>query len=51
MLRDELKSRACREIDNSDEEIIQAVKTILRNPEPGFREIKTSKFSSEKFTE
>lgn len=51
MLRDELKSRACREIENSAEEIIQVVKTILKTPEPGFREIKTSKFVSDKFTE
>lgn len=49
--RDELKSKVCQEIDSSANEIIQAVKTILKTPEPGFREIKTSKFVSEKFTE
>ncbi|HEY33408.1 MAG TPA: amidohydrolase [Dehalococcoidia bacterium] len=49
--RDKLKSKACQEIDNNAEEIIRVVKTILKIPELGFREIKTSKFVSEKFTE
>lgn len=49
--REELKSRVCQEIDSSADEIIQVAKTILNTPEPGFREIKTSRLVSEKFTE
>lgn len=47
----ELKSKVCREIDRTSEEIIGVVKAILRNPEPGFRELKTSRLVAQKFTE
>lgn len=48
---DELKSRVCREIDRRSEEIIGVAETILNNPEPGFREVKTAKTVAQKFTE
>jgi amidohydrolase len=40
----ELKTRVCREIDNRRDEIIDIAQTIQKNPEPGFREKKTSEF-------
>ena len=49
VLRDELKYRACQEIDSNADEIIEVAKTILQTPETGFREIKTSKLVSQKF--
>ena len=49
--KDELKSKVCREIDNRGEEIIGVAQTILGNPEPGFREVKTSSLVAQKFTE
>lgn len=49
--KEELKARVCREIDSRRNDIINVAETILRNPEPGFREVKTAKLVSEKFTE
>ncbi len=49
--REELKAKACREIDARKEEMIGLAKNILENPEPGFREQKTSKAISRKFGE
>ncbi len=49
--REELKARVCQEIDNRKEEIINLAKTILQNPEPGFREVKTARLVSQKFNE
>jgi len=49
--RDELKAAVCREIDNRSAEIISVARTILENPEPGFREVKTSQFIARKFGE
>ncbi len=46
---EELKAKACREIDRRSEEIIGVAETILKNPEPGFREVKTSKIVASKF--
>ena len=48
---EELKSRVCQEIDSNADEIIKVSQTILKTPEPGFREIKTSRLVSEIFTE
>ena len=48
---EELKSRICEEIDRRSEEIIGVAEAILKNPEPGFREVKTSKIVSQKFKE
>ena len=45
---DELKRIAFEEIDSRADEIINISKTILKNPEPGFREINTAKLVSEK---
>ena len=47
--KEELKSRVCQEIDSRGEEIVAVAKTIMENPEPGFREKKTSRLVAEKF--
>jgi amidohydrolase len=49
--REELKAKVCQEIDRRSEEIVNVAKTILENPEPGFKEQKTSKFIARKFGE
>ncbi len=49
--REELKAKVCQEIDRRSEEIVNVARTILENPEPGFREQKTSKFIARKFGE
>ena len=46
--RDELKARVCAAIDSRAEEIVGVSQTILANPEPGFREAKTSELVSTK---
>ncbi|MFH0768964.1 MAG: M20/M25/M40 family metallo-hydrolase, partial [Chloroflexota bacterium] len=46
----ELKAKVCQEIDKGRDEIISIAETILRNPEPGFKEFKTAKLVSEKMT-
>ncbi len=48
---EELKARARAEIDRRGDELIRVAKTILENPEPGFREEKTSRLVAEKFRE
>ena len=49
--REELKLRAFQEIDARADEIVALAKTILDNPEPGFREAKTSHLVAAKFSE
>ncbi len=49
--REELKRRAFEEIDARADEIISLAKTILQNPEPGFRETKTSALVAKKLAE
>jgi amidohydrolase len=49
--RDELKAMVCREIDQRKDEIIKTALAILKNPETGFREIKTSRLVKERFNE
>ena len=49
--KDELKRRAFEEIDARADEIINLTQTILKNPEPGFRESKTSQLVASKFAE
>ena len=49
--KEELKSRVYAEIESHAEEIIRISRTILENPEPGFREVKTSGLVSSKFRE
>ena len=44
----ELKQRVCEAIDQHSAEIIEIGETILRNPETGFKEIKTSRLVAEK---
>ena len=49
--KEELKSAVCREIDRHSDKMIAMAQTILENPEPGFREIKTSRLVAQKFNE
>jgi len=49
--KDELKSKVCQEIDNKSEEIIGVATAVLNSPETGFREVKTSRLVTQKFTE
>ena len=46
---EELKASVTAEIDRRGEELIKIAKTILDNPEPGFREEKTSRLVAEAF--
>ena len=48
---EDLKHKAFQQIDSRSEEIINLSKEILMNPEPGFREVKTSALVSKKFSE
>lgn len=47
--KEELKSKACQEIDRRGEEIIGVAKTIWENPELGFKEMKTSRLIAQEF--
>ena len=47
----ELKRLAFEEIDAKADEIVNLAKSILQNPEPGFRETKTSKLVAGKLAE
>lgn len=49
--REELKRKVFEEIDSHADEIINLSQTILNNPEPGFREVKTSQLVAGKFAE
>ena len=49
--KEDLKRRAFQEIDARSDEIVNLAKTILQNPEPGFRETKTSDLVARKFAE
>ena len=49
--KEELKALVFREIDSRADEIIGLAQTILKNPEPGFKEVKTSRLVSDKFAE
>jgi amidohydrolase len=49
--REELKKRACAAIDRHREELIGVSQQILKNPEPGFSEYKTSQLVADKFDE
>ena len=49
--KEELKQLVFQEIDSRADEIVNISKTILANPEPGFREVKTSKLVADKFAE
>jgi len=47
--KEDLKRRAAEIIDSKAEDLTALVKTILANPEPGFRELKTAKLVAEQF--
>ena len=47
--RQELKSRVREAIDEKADEIVRVSKTILENPEAGFREVKTAKLVADVF--
>ena len=49
--KEELKALAFGEIDARADEIIGLAQSILKNPEPGFKETKTSRLVGEKFVE
>ncbi len=49
--REELKRRAAEAIDSRADELVALSKTILENPEPGFRETKTARLVAGKFAE
>ena len=49
--KEELKRRASEAIDSRADELVNLVRTILDNPEPGFRETKTSRLVANKFGE
>jgi metal-dependent amidase/aminoacylase/carboxypeptidase family protein len=51
MYKEELKKKVCNAIDNRAKEIIEVGEWIWKNPEPGFKEFKTSRYVSEKFKE
>ena len=49
--KEDLKATVRAEIDRRGQELVQIAKTVLENPEPGFREEKTSRLVAEKFRE
>ncbi|HLF03721.1 MAG TPA: amidohydrolase [Dehalococcoidia bacterium] len=49
--REELKRRAFAAIESHADEIVGMAQTILNHPEPGFREVKTSRLVAGKFAE
>jgi amidohydrolase len=49
--KEDLKRLAFEEIDARADEIVSLAKTILQNPEPGFRETKTAKLVAGKLAE
>ena len=48
---DQIKALALSAIDRRRDWLIQIAETVLKNPEPGFQEFKTSRYISEKLTE
>ncbi len=49
--KEDLKRRAAEIIDSKADELTALARTILKNPEPGFRELKTARLVAEKFGE
>ncbi len=49
--KEELKAQVCAAIDKQRDEIIRIGETILKNPETGFREIKTAQLVASKMEE
>jgi len=49
--KEDLKRRAAEIIDSKADELTALAQTILKNPEPGFREIKTARLVAQRFGE
>ena len=49
--KEELKTRAMEIIDSRADELVSLSRTILENPEPGFRETRTARLVAGKFAE
>ena len=49
--KEDLKRQAAEVIDSKADELTALAKTILKNPEPGFREVKTARLVAQKFGE
>ncbi len=49
--KQDIKARVRQAIDEKADEIVRASKTILENPEAGFREVKTAKLVADVFSE
>ena len=49
--KEDLKRRAAEVIDSKADEFVALAQTILKNPEPGFRELKTARLVAQKFGE
>ena len=47
--KEDLKRRASEIIDSKADELVNLAKTILKDPEPGFREVKTSNLVAQQF--
>ena len=47
--KDEIKARVCAEIDRRAAEIVAISDHVMRNPETGYREVKTAAFVAEHF--
>ena len=47
--KEDLKRKAAEIIDAKADNLVTIAKTILKNPEPGFRELKTAKLVAEQF--
>ena len=48
--KEDLKRKAAEIIDAKADDLVTIAKTILKNPEPGFRELKTAKLVAEQFS-
>ena len=51
MSKEDIKRRVQREIDRRADEIVRVSKTILENPEAGFREVKTARLVEDLFAQ
>mgnify|MGYP001204302933 FL=1 len=49
--KEDLKRKAAEIIDAKADDLVTIAKTILKNPEPGFRELKTAKLVAEQFAD
>ena len=49
--KEDLKRRAAEIIDSKADELVALAQAVLKNPEPGFREVKTARLVAQKFGE